>query len=164
MGRDHGPDGRTRIVKLGSVIYGADAEIAAWVGRQIPGYVHSPGAQALGVIKAGKVVAGVVYERCNGAHLEASIAALSGRRWADRSTLFHLFAYPFLQLGVQAVTVLVAQTNLASLNLATKLGFSPIAIVPFAAQDQSPLIILQMTRNQCRWLKNGQGQQGTGAA
>lgn len=163
MGRDHGADGRNRIIRLGSVIYGADQEIADWVGKHIPGYQRMPGAQALGVTKRGRIVAGVVYERCNGAHIEASIAAMPGSGWADRNTLFRLFAYPFLQLGLEAVTVLVAQTNLESLNLAVKLGFEPIAIVPFAAQDGSPLIVLQMTRNQCRWLRYGQGRFGADA-
>lgn len=163
MGRNHGHGGGNRIVKAGNVVYGADSEVARWVARFIPGYHHMPGAKSLGVVKNGKMVAGVVFERFNGAHVEASIAARPSASWADRRTLFHLFAYPFWQLGVEAITVLVAQTNPVSLNLASKLGFEPIAIVPFAAQDGSALIILQMTRNQCRWLKHGQqGRQSTG--
>lgn len=164
MGGNHGPHGRNRIVRLGSIIYGADREIAIWVGKKIPEYRYTPGAQALGVVKRGKIVAGVVYERCNGAHIEASIAAIPGSGWADRRTLFRLFAYPFLQLGLEAITVLVAQSNLVSLNLATKLGFQPIAIIPFAAQGGQPMIILQMTRNQCRWLRHGQGRFGADSA
>jgi hypothetical protein len=164
MGGNHGPDGRNRIIKRGAVIYGADEEIAGWVGKKIPDYTLMPGARSLGVIKDDRIVAGVVFERCNGHHVEASIAALPGSDWADRRTLFQLFAYPFLQLEVQAVTVLVSMANLESLNLATKLGFAPVAFVPFAARDGAPLIILQMTIEQCRWLKHGQGQQGTGGA
>lgn len=164
MGRDNRIDRSHRILRFGNVIYGADDEIARWVGRQIPGFMHMPGARALGVVKDNRVVAGVVYERCNGAHVEASIAARAGSSWADRRTLFHLFAYPFLQLKVDAITVLVAQTNLVSLNLATKLGFHPVAIIPFAAQGGCPLIVLQMTRDQCRWIRHGQGKQGAIAA
>lgn len=162
MGGNHGPESRTRIIRLGSVIYGADDEVARWVGRKIPGFMHMPGAKSLGVIKNDKIVAGVVFERCNGFNVEASIAARPGAKWADPATMFRLFDYPFGQLGVEAITVLVALTNLESLNLATKLGFAPIALVPFAAQGGVPLVILQMTRNQCRWLNYGQGQQGTG--
>lgn len=164
MGGNHGPDGRNRIVRRGSVIYGADDEVAAWVAKQIPDFQALPGARSLGVVKGEKIVAGVVFERCNGAHVEASIAAKPGSAWADRATLDALFSYPFRQLGVQAITVLVSMANLESLNLATKLGFERIAIVPFAARHGAPMVILQMTVEQCRWLDHGQGKQRAGGA
>lgn len=160
MGGDHRVERGNRIVRVGPVIYGADAEITGWVAKRIPGYVTSPGARALGVVKDGRIVAGVTYERFNGANIEASIAAEPGARWADRRVLHHIFAYPFLQLGVEAVTLLVALDNFASLNLATKLGFSQVAIVPFAAPGGVPLVVLQQYREQCRWLRHEQeGQQ-----
>lgn len=155
MGGDHRVERGNRIVRVGPVIYGADAEITGWVAKRIPGYVTSPGARALGVVKDGRIVAGVTYERFNGANIEASIAAEPGARWADRLVLHHIFAYPFLQLGVEAVTLLVALDNFASLNLATKLGFSQVAIVPFAAPGGAPLVILQMYAEQCRWIGRG---------
>jgi len=164
MGTDHGHEGGVRLLKRGAVVYGADAEVQQWVAKRIPDYTLSPGARSLAVIKGNRVVAAVVYERCNGFNVEASIAAIPGSRWADRRTLFDLFAYPFLQLGVEAVTVLVSLANLESLALATKLGFAKVALVPFAATDGAPLVILQMTRDQCRWLDYGQGKQGTGGA
>lgn len=165
MGRDHGVERSNRIVRVGPVIYGADAEITEWVAKRIPGYVTSPGARALGVVKGGRIVAGVTYERFNGANIEASIAAEPGVPWADRRVLHHIFAYPFLQLGVEAVTLLVALDNLPSLNLATKLGFHQIAIVPFAAQGGAPLVVLQAYREQCRWLRHEQeGQQSANVA
>lgn len=163
MGGNHGPESCTRIIKRGAVIYGADQEIARWAAKHIPGYTLLPGARSLGVIKNDKIVAGVVYERCNGHSIEVSIAAVPGSGWADRDTMFQLFSYPFHQLGVQVITVLVSLANLESLNLATKLGFQRVAIVPFAAQDGAPLVILQMTIEQCRWLSNGQGKQRTGS-
>lgn len=144
------------MTRVGALVFGHDAQIAAWVGAQIPGWQATPSARAIGVIKGGELVAGVVFERCNGVHVEASIAALPGKPWADRRTLFGLFHYPFEQLECHVITVTVAGSNLPSLNLATKLGFSPIASVPFAAHDGSPLIVLQMYRDNCGWIGNGQ--------
>jgi len=43
-------------------------------------------------------------------------------------------------------------TNLASLNLATKLGFEIEAMVKFAAHDGSPLVVLKLFRDACRWI------------
>ena len=156
MGRDNRDVGSGRIVRVGALIYGADGEITDWVAGKIPGYVSSPGAKAIGVIRSGKIVAGVTYERFNGSNIEAAIAALPGTRWADRTVLHGLFSYPFEQLGVEAVTLLVALDNLESLNLATKLGFSHVALIPFAAPKGVPLVVLQMYREQCRWLRHEQ--------
>ena len=145
--------------RVGSVVYGADKDIAQWVALQIPGYTVTEGTKAIGVIKGGKLVAGVTYERWNGIHLEVSIAAAPGSAWADRRTLFHLFHYPFRTLGCQAISAMISITNLASINLATKLGFESEAIIRFAAQDGSDVLVLKMYRDNCRWIRNGQGQQ-----
>ena len=148
----------------GRVLYGADPLVCRWVSRRIPGFQISPQARALGVVRGTSLIAGVVFERWNGVHAEVSIAADPGSHWADRETLFRLFEYPFLQLDCQALTVVVPQTNMASLSLATKLGFVPEAIIAFAAHDGSPLIVLKMFRDQCRWIQNGQGKQRAAAA
>lgn len=163
MDGNHQPEGRGRLKRFGNVVFGADREVAQWVAKRIPEFTASPEARALGVIKGGHLVAGVVYERWNGIHVEASIAAVPGSPWADRRTLFSLFWYPFGQLGCRAITVAVPLSNLPSLNLATKLGFTRQAIVPFAARDGGPLIVLQAYRETCKWIgTHGQGQQRTG--
>lgn len=159
------PQGRGRLKRLGRVIFGADKEVSAWVATKIDGFTVSEDARALGVISGDRLVAGVVFERWNGVHVEASIAATPGARWADRSTLFSLFWYPFGTLDCRAITVTVPMSNLPSLNLATKLGFKPQAIVPFAARDGGALLVLQEYRDTCRWIgHHGQEQQGAGGA
>lgn len=153
-----------RPVKSGRVLYGADGLVTQWVARHIPGFQASLDAKALGVFDGKRIVAGVVFERWNGVHAEVSIAAEPGSRWADRGTLFRLFDYPFRQIDCLALTVVVPQSNLSSLNLATKLGFKPEAIIAFAAHDGGPLIVLKMFRDQCRWINDGQGWQSASTA
>ncbi len=152
------------MILVGDVAFGADDAVLAFLAERIAGFEPTPGAVALGVLKQGRLVAGAAYERFNGVHVEASIAAEPGSRWASRRTLFALFDYPFGQLGCRAVTVTVPATNLRSLNLALKLGFAPCAYVPFAARDGSTLVVLQMERSQCRWIGHGQGIVGAEAA
>jgi len=137
---------------VGNVLLGFDHDICQWITKRIPGFTASIGAKALGVVSGQDIIAGVVYERFNGVHVEISIAAES-RAWASRSTLFTLFHYPFVQLGCKAISVIVPSSNLASLNLATKLGFEMEAIVKYAAHDGSSLIILKMLRENCKWIK-----------
>lgn len=149
---------------VGNVLFGFDAEVAQWVAQRIPNFSPSMDATALGVVADGELVAGVVFERWNGVHVEASIAA-DNPTWANRATLFRLFHYPFEQLGCEAISVLVPSSNPQSLNLATKLGFEPEAIVKFAAHDGSSLVVLKMFKDNCMWIgDHGKRKQGTGTA
>lgn len=140
---------------IGNVLFGFDEDVARWVAQRVPGFSPSPDAKSLGVVRSGELIAGVVYERWNGVHVEASIA-VDHPGWASKETLFRLFYYPFGQLGCEAISVLVPSTNAASMNLATKLGFEPEAIVKFAAYDGSSVIVLKMFKDNCKWIrKNG---------
>jgi RimJ/RimL family protein N-acetyltransferase len=156
MGSNREYHGKGRLTRVGNLVYGADADITQWCANQIPGFRISSEARAIGVIKGKELVAGVVYENWNGIHLEVSIAATVGSGWATRDTLRGLFAYPFLDLGCEWISVIVPSSNMPSLNLATKLGFSPEAIIRFAAHDQSDIIVLKLHRDFCRWIDHGQ--------
>lgn len=157
MGRDHSHEGTGRLTLRDGVLFGFDDLVARWVRRRIKGFMPELNARALGVVRHGELVAGVVYERFNGVHLEVSIA-VDSPLWASRKALAHLFGYPFHQLGCEAISVIVPSTNLASLNLATKLGFQPEAFIKFAAPDGSHLIVLKHFRNTCDWIRGDDGQ------
>ena len=159
MGRIGEPKSSGGITKVDNVLFGANRQVAEWVAARIPGFEASPRAKALGVINGRDLAAGVVYENWNGVHIEAAIAAEPGTRWASRTTLRHLFAYPFITLGCRAISVSVPSSNLRSLNLATKLGFEPEALVKYAAHDGSTLVVLKAFRENCRWIQDhGQGK------
>lgn len=158
MGPDREHEGGDRVTLVGRVLFGADDLVVRWAGRAIPGFMPSPDAKALGVVHQGNLVAGAIYERFNGVHMEVAITAKHGSPWASRQVLKHLFGYPFVQMGCVAISALVPMSNLTSLNLATKLGFEPEAYVKFAAPDGSPMVVLKMFRENCRWIdQHGQG-------
>ena len=62
------------------------------------------------------------------------------------------FEYPFLVCDCTAVLALVDSTNEAALRFDRKLGFKDIAVVPGGGAD-GDLIVLQMLRSECRWLR-----------
>jgi hypothetical protein len=62
------------------------------------------------------------------------------------------FAYPFQTCGCNAVIALVDSVNEAALSFDKKLGFVEVARVPGGGID-GDLIILQMLRGDCRWLR-----------
>lgn len=154
MGADSGHGRRSGVIRQGRVLFGADDLVIRWAGRAIPGFMASPGAKALGVLnKDGTdLVAGVIYERFNGVHMEVAITARAGTRWASRHTLLHLFGYPFNQMNCLCISALVPMSNLQSLNLATKLGFEPEAYVKYAAPDGSPMVVLKLFKENCKWI------------
>lgn len=156
MGADRQHHARGQLARVGNVLFGADRAVTKWVAARIPGFQIASEAKALGVVKDGQLVAGIVYERFNGVHIEASIAALPDVSWASRGTLFSMFHYPFGTLGCQVISVIVPMSNLASINLASKLGFEPEAIIRFAAHDGSDILVMKMYRKNCRWIQDGQ--------
>lgn len=168
MGQNRKGHGNRGIVRVGSVLFGADRLVSQWVAQRIPGFIPSHTQRGLAVVDGRSFAAGVVFDHYNGVHVEAAIAADNHGRWASRETLHTLFAYPFLQLSCRAITVAVPSSNVASLGLSTGLGFEPEAIVRFAAHDGSSLVILKMLRENCRWVlsdgqKRGIGARGTGS-
>ena len=86
------------------LLYGRDAEVAAWVAALIP-HVGTDGFagphSAIGVAANGKLIAGVVYHdwQRKFATMQLSMAAVSPM-WARREIMAGLLAYPFVQLGV----------------------------------------------------------------
>ena len=62
------------------------------------------------------------------------------------------FEFPFLHCGCEAILAFVDSENAAALNFDRKLGFKDIARIPHGGPE-ADLIILQMLRSECRWLR-----------
>jgi RimJ/RimL family protein N-acetyltransferase len=62
------------------------------------------------------------------------------------------FEYPFVICDCLAVLALVDSVNDAALNFDRKLGFKDIATIPNGGTE-GDLIILQMLREDCRWIR-----------
>lgn len=106
---------------------------------------------AIGHIKNGELVAGVLYEDCNGANVFCHIAG-EGRGWLSRDFLSIIFDYPFRQLGVKRISGVVASNNEAARKLDEHLGFELEAILQ-DAHPEGDLYLYKMTADTCRWLK-----------
>jgi RimJ/RimL family protein N-acetyltransferase len=107
---------------------------------------------AIGRLKDGKLVAGVLYEDCNGANVFCHIAG-EGSGWMNRQFLSIIFDYPFRQLGVKRISGVVEASNAAARKLDEHLGFELEAIL-HDAHPKGDLYIYKMTADQCRWLKD----------
>lgn len=107
------------------------------------------------------IVAAALYEGFNGASVMCHIAS-EGKAWMTRDFLWYFFWYPFEELKVRKLLAPIASENERSVRLAKSVGFSLEATL----QDASPrgnMLILTMTKDQCRWL-DLKGRQDNGKA
>lgn len=108
-------------------------------------------AVGIGIEREGKLVGGIVYHEYNGAQIVIHVASDGTRRWINREFLFVIFDYAFRQLELNRVTGIVAASNIAALNFDKRVGFVEESRMKDAHPD-GDLIILKMTKADCRWL------------
>jgi RimJ/RimL family protein N-acetyltransferase len=98
----------------------------------------------------GELYGGVVYQNYTKHSIFMHFAGFRPN-WANRELIHAAFAYPFVHLGCVKVFGAIPETNKVSTEIAEKLGFVPVALIPdvFAGGG---LRILAMARHDCRWL------------
>ncbi len=140
----------TEPVVVGSVLYGADAEVCQWVGERVPVLVgrapHNAFA-ALGVVRRGAMAAGVVFHNYRpGIDIEVSLAA-DDPSWAHPAILRRLFSYPFTQLGV------IGRKNKRCRRFCEGLGWKLEGVVRRAYDGKEDAILMGMLPGDCRFLE-----------
>ena len=106
-------------MRVPTIIYGLDAEFAAWVAARLPhvgadlgfGNCRAVGV-AQGVAPEDKLLAGVVYHdwQPKASTIQISCAARSPL-WAHPDTLAELLAIPFERMGVNKIWMAIPHTN-----------------------------------------------------
>ena len=116
-------------------------------GRWIP-----DGSEAIGLVKDGEPIAGVLFEDYTGPGGSVSVhIALAHKRVPMRRLLITSAQYAFNQLGVRKVFGKVPSFNKAALKMDLRLGFKPIAVIP-GAFPNGDMFLLEMTREECTFL------------
>jgi hypothetical protein len=103
------------------------------------------------VTSEGNLLGGVIYDGYTGSCIFIHQAGFD-KHWMTRDMLWAAFDYPFNQLGCTKLCGTIPSTNAPLLAINLKLGF----VVEHALQDgypDGPMLLLSMTRDQCRWLK-----------
>ena len=128
--------------------------VAAFMRRYLPGLRLAEGMVAIGLVRGGQLVAGVLYEGLNRQNVWMHVAAEPGARWLTRAYLRACFAYPFRVCSVQRVSAHVDSTNVASRHFCGHVGFVPEARLAAAAHDGGDVILYVMWRDDCRFLED----------
>ena len=140
---------------VGSILIGADALVGEMVKSRIP---HMRGQDwgpytALGVVRRGQLVGGVVYHWYRGFDVQIN-AAFDQVGWALPGTLRALCAYPFLELKVQRVSVLTGRKNKKARKLLCDLGFKFVGVAKRGLDGSEDAFIFEMLKENCKWLKD----------
>lgn len=133
------------------VLYGHDRELSAWIGEGL-GEEFELHDSAIGFVKKGKIIGGVVYHNYRGTGIEASI--YTTERWANKHTLFHIFAYPFITLECLRFSAVTRSRNQSARTFLEKLGFEQEGDIRSAFRDDDG-ILYGMLKNECRWVNYG---------
>jgi RimJ/RimL family protein N-acetyltransferase len=139
---------------VGSVLYGADREVAAMVASRIP-HVRDKGfgeCAALGVVRDGQLVGGVVFTMFSGHDIHVHMA-FDSPRWATPQTLRELYSYPFRQLPCVRMTAPISRKNKRMRRLAEGLGFELEGVMRKGLDGKDDLMIYGTLRDKCRWVK-----------
>jgi RimJ/RimL family protein N-acetyltransferase len=117
--------GRHGGTRVGALLLGCDEWVTDFVAERIGIEAVDFGpCTAIGVVRGGAVVAGVVYHEWREQQqvVEMSVAA-DTPRWASPDTIASLLSYPFLQLGCRRIGSRVRSDNERSLRFTQGLGF-----------------------------------------
>jgi len=149
-------------VIVGSVLYGADEFIAQFVtariqqteprvfGHRDPVTGELP-YKALGVVRSGVLLGGIVFYNYYGHSIEAGMA-FDRADWARPSTLRRLFAYPYFQLGVVRCTVMTGRKNRRTRQFLDRLGFKVEGVIRKGANGVEDAILYGLLRHEISWL------------
>ena len=135
---------------MNRLIFGADDYLKTWVANKIGIDGFGPSV-SIGVQRDGEIIAAAVYHDLRQGQIEASIASTS-LRWASRSVLHALFAYPFNQVGANRLLVQCSEANEKAMKMNRQLGFTEEGRLRqlYAPHDA---VLWGMLREECQWIK-----------
>jgi RimJ/RimL family protein N-acetyltransferase len=139
------------------IVTNIDDYVRAWVAKRIGIRGFGP-STAIGVQKDGQLIAGAVYHDYRDGQVEASLSADSPK-WATRSVLFSLFAYPFIQMDANRLLVTCDESNKKAMKMNRQLGFTPEGILR-QMYYPNDAIIWGMLKDECKWLTKKEIQYG----
>ena len=132
-------------------IIGSDhARVGAWMKAQ-GSAAYRDGSTCIGLEHNGEIVAGALFDFCNGASIFAHIA-ITGR--ITREWLWFICYYPFVQLRCRVVIGLVPSENKAARRFDEHFGFRLQTTIA-GADLAGDLCIYTLKKEDCRFLTRG---------
>ncbi len=139
---------------VGSILVGAEQVVVPYVLSRIPHAVDFGPCTALGVVRKGLLIGGVVYHNYRPTDGDIMVSlAMEAPGWCLPQTLRTLFSYPFDQLKCQRMTALIIRNNKRSRKLCEGLGFKLEGVARRAIGRKHDGMIYGLLKEECRFLK-----------
>lgn len=132
-----------------TIDYSTD-RVFEFVRSHVPQLERSENMRAMGLVRGGEIIAGVVFEGFNGVNLWMHAALRDGHA-LTRYFVAMVLAYPFKVCQAARLSAQVAASNARCLRAARHLGFQEEARLSGAAQDGGDLLMLVLRRQGCRY-------------
>ena len=116
------------MILAGRILYGAEQEITEWVRQRVDENDTLTSNHAIGVVRHGKIIAGVVYTGFRGTSIELVFAA-DNKHWATRDVIATILNYPFEFLGAKRLTSIVEESNAKAMRLNEGVGYTKEGVI-----------------------------------
>lgn len=133
-------------------------EIGHWAAERLGMGFHEQRSRALGLVKDGKIIAGVIYENWNRRSIMVHMVAEGRLNRAFISAIFH---YAYRVCAVEKVLCPVTSSNTQSRRLVQHMGFCEEARLQDCHPD-GDIVLYTLKRDDCRFLEGwNSGEIGT---
>lgn len=126
--------------------------VFAFVQSRVPGLLRRDDMVAIGLMRRGVMVAGVVFENMNRFNAWVHVAAVDGGHWLTRRAALVPFLYAFKVCQLRRLSGYIDASNTASRRFAERMGFRQEAVLPGAAQDGGDVLIYVLLAKECRYV------------
>lgn len=143
----------TRAEDRSRLIVDDHQRIADWCEARIEhfaGWGSEP--KAIGWEVDGKLTGAVVYTNYSSGNVFASIACDAP---LARKFLFAIFYNPFVNWGCRHIGSMIEESNVKSINLCTRMGFSQEGRLRESAVNGEDVIAMGLLKRECRFLAWG---------
>ena len=123
-------------------------EIGHWTAARLDSAFWEDRHRAIGLVRAGQIVAGVIYENWNKASIMAHMV-VEGR--LNKAFISAIFDYAYRVCGVEKVICPVVETNTKSMGLLRHMGFAEEARLRDCS-PQGDIVLFTLRRQDCRFL------------
>lgn len=132
------------------VVQGHDESIKQWVQNET-GLLIDGDSRALGVIKDGVLIAGIVYHNYKGFMVECTLAT-TDRAWCQKGTVKAFMSYPFEVLGCVRFWATCRRSNKKMRTMFNKLGFKYEGCARRAFDGEEDAMIYSILKDENKWM------------
>ena len=142
-------------MQIGNFVFQEDEAVAEWVSENLRQRPVFGKFTAIGMVKNGQPIAGVVYhdhDRKNG-DIQLSIASATPK-WCSRESLAVFLGYPFQQLKCNRITAICHQRNKPARSFLKKLGFKEEGILRQKYFPRDAVVYGMLKKEAAKWLRS----------